>query len=653
VRLQILEITDFGPYRGTQRFEFAAEPGVELVWGSNGRGKTSLLNTMRWALFGTVLGRGGRTIPVTSVGNREETDPDTKPFRVALTFTHDGHQYRLTRAYRNDPDHPASTSGFRITVSLVKDGDALGPIDRDRELARLLPEQIARFFLFDTELLQEYEQLLTPGSEAGQKLKDAIERILGLPVLTQARDDVATHLADARRAQAKAAQKDKATQALGNDLQVASEEAEQARRNVEELVDLVTELKTEADELEKTLTSNNRFKSQVGARNAKRDEVERLATRSKERAEALAAAAGDTWRAVLAPLVARELTAVDIQLDATNQRLASALAARQIATAAASGVCPTCRQTIDADVAQELHDHHDGTEAEDVEQVQSELGGLRARRDTLRTMRADGARIARLEEEASQARVDLSDAEGQLRELQAELDEAPPGTAENIGAWLGALASTNVTLDNTRRRLSETRNDLQRKDQAVVAFSEKLRRIGTAGSGAEDRKVQLLVDLHALLVAAVDEFRDRLRDAIEDEATAVFRALSAEPDYDRLRINENYGLTILYASGTEVLNRSSGYEHLVALSLIAALQRRSPMSGPIITDNPFGRLDPTHKKHVLQALPEIAEQVMLLPYEDEIDRPSAIAELGDRFVGEHHLRRVSGTHTVIEPGAYP
>ena len=651
MRLEALEVTDFGPYRGTQQFQFSDQHGVELLWGENGRGKTSFLNALRWALFGVVLGRASSHIDLDTVGNRDDTDSATiRPFKATLMFTHDGHSYKLTRAYREEPSS-TGTQSFRKTVSLVKDGDVLGPDERERELARLLPEQIARFFLFDAELLQEYEQLLTLGSDAGEKLKASIERILGLPVLTQARDDVAGQLVLARTAQAKAAQKDKATQTLGNDLQLASDEAESTRTNVMVLAGQLEDLQNDVNELEKDLTSSNRFRGLLATRNAKREEVQRLAARSRERTDELAAAAGDVWRAVLAPLVARELSAIEALVDSVTRRLVTALAASQVAIAAATGVCPTCHQAIDVVAAVKLHEH--GTSLEDPDAVQVELTDLRARRDALRKMRADGDLIARLEEDANQARVDLSDGHGQLRDLEAQMSEAPPGTAEAIGTLIDTLGQKNVSLANTRTRLRESREDLQRKEQAVESLSEKLRRLSTPSTGAEDRRVKLLVELHELLSTAVSEFRDRLRDRIEDEATKVFRALSAEPDYDRLRINNNYGLTILYQDGTEVLNRSSGYEHVVALSLIAALQRCSPMSGPIITDSPFGRLDATHKKHVLQSLPQITDQVLLLVHDDELDRQSAIHELNTHLVGEHHLRRVSGKHTEIEAGAHP
>ena len=158
---------------------------------------------------------------------------------------------------------------------------------------------------------------------------------------------------------------------------------------------------------------------------------------------------------------------------------------------------------------------------------------MRTRRDVLRRLRADGSRIIRLEEEASQARVDLSDAEGQLRDLEADLADAPAGTEEAITKLIDQHSQTSIALNNTRSRLKGSRDELIRKEKAVAALSEKLRRLGAPGSGQEDRKVILLVELHELLVSAVNEFRDRLRDRVEDQASEVFRALSAESDYAR------------------------------------------------------------------------------------------------------------------------
>ena len=114
-------------------------------------------------------------------------------------------------------------------------------------------------------------------------------------------------------------------------------------------------------------------------------------------------------------------------------------------------------------------------------------------------------------------------------------------------------------------------------------------------------------------------YRERLKDKVEQDASDVFLRISNEPDYCGLRINENYGLSIIHRGGRTIEIRSAGYEHIVALSLIGALHKNAPLQGPIIMDSPFGRLDPDHKEKMVAALPSLSEQVILFVYEDEVD----------------------------------
>ena len=58
--LKRLEVEGFGPFAERQTLNFPTTPGVTVVYGENMRGKTSLLNAIRYAFFGTVLGRGAR-----------------------------------------------------------------------------------------------------------------------------------------------------------------------------------------------------------------------------------------------------------------------------------------------------------------------------------------------------------------------------------------------------------------------------------------------------------------------------------------------------------------------------------------------------------------------------------------------------------------
>lgn len=99
--------------------------------------------------------------------------------------------------------------------------------------------------------------------------------------------------------------------------------------------------------------------------------------------------------------------------------------------------------------------------------------------------------------------------------------------------------------------------------------------------------------------------------------------------------------------GEEIPVRSAGAEHVVALSLVAALQNNAPLRGPIFIDSPFGRLDRGHRERIVAALPGMADQVALLVYEDEMPPDRARAALKTDLLAEWKLERRSARHTEI------
>lgn len=203
------------------------------------------------------------------------------------------------------------------------------------------------------------------------------------------------------------------------------------------------------------------------------------------------------------------------------------------------------------------------------------------------------------------------------------------------------------SLENSRARKEQAETDAAAQESAIRQLRERLGRAGGADQVKLEQKADTLHALGELFSEAIASYREQLRARVEAEATRIFRALRVEPDYDRLTINPGYGLTIVHRDGQAIPDRSAGYEHLVALSLLGALQRCAPITGPVIMDSPFGRLDPEHKARVVAALPEISDQVILLAYESEFDRDQAGQALGSRLLAEKELVRVTARHTEI------
>jgi hypothetical protein len=129
-------------------------------------------------------------------------------------MTYDDTSYELTRQFSPLPGvaHPSKNDEYQSHMFL-KRGTAILPAEQaDHIIKSIMPEQVARFFLFDGELLQEYEELLTDDAEAGAKIKSSIEEILGVPVLTNGATDTGEVLETYQRLRNKAAQRDQLSQ---------------------------------------------------------------------------------------------------------------------------------------------------------------------------------------------------------------------------------------------------------------------------------------------------------------------------------------------------------------------------------------------------------------------------------------------------------
>ena len=97
--------------------------------------------------------------------------------------------------------HPTSDADLREIFTLRKDGIPVTGSEQVFEMNQIMPEGISRFFLFDGELLQEYE-ILVRDTDAAARIKLAIEHVLGVPALTKGGEEIRTLLNQAQERQA-------------------------------------------------------------------------------------------------------------------------------------------------------------------------------------------------------------------------------------------------------------------------------------------------------------------------------------------------------------------------------------------------------------------------------------------------------------------
>ena len=640
--LRRLEVEGFGPFADRQVIEFPEQHGVTVIYGENMRGKTSLLNAVRYAFFGKVLGRGSRVRKIHSISNRERALVGEFGFKVTLTFAMGGVEYELVRSCvpKDASAAPQSDDDYRHDVMLRRGRDVLGPHERDRVLAQVFPEEISRFFLFDGELLQEYEELLINESTAGQRISEAIERVLGVPILKRGRMHLRRLAEDADRTASREASKHKETEAIGAALQQAIDQKAAHRQEVERLTGQLTELNTQKQDLEQYLQSRARYASLLKDREAAEERLRGIDQEKGERLQELREAMATAWRGVLSsPLREARQRA---QSDAKAERDALVIELRR--RAVQTGHCDTCDQDVDERKRQDLRSTL--RQGDDAQEGAVKLDGM-----------------ARLE---ALSRIDDTDNSGQIRLLSSRLDQLEMNRYQEIDAISDlkaalrdsdpeALRNARTTYSEVHDRIAvikqgirEEEDEITAKEQNIKRLNEKLESMGTADLKATRSRAGLLRQSEEVFSRAVERYKADLRTHVEETATRLFREMTTEKeDYAGLVINDSYGLAIQHRDGRLEEARSAGAEHVVALALMGALQNNAPLRGPIVMDSPFGRLDELHTSNVVRALPEMAEQVILLVYEQEVG-PERVRELlGSRLVYEYKLDRVTSRRTNV------
>lgn len=651
-----LSIENFGPFKGVQEIDFTSQNGVTLIWGNNGLGKTTLLNVFRYALFGRVQGRGSKTHSLKQIANWESYDEGKYGFKVTLKMLNDGIRYELTRQFtvKEGITKPEKDNDYKEDVFLKKEDTFLSQDEREHVLNSIMPEQVSRFFLFDGELLQEYEDLLANESSIGIKIKEAIERILGVPVLTNGLADISTAEKEYSTRLSKVAQKNQGTQVLGNLLETKQAELKQHEEDFESLRTTLAQLNSEKYSLEEEMKQTEKARELLSERKIQEDIINRKKEAISAKEAEMKSLTKNAWQGMLSTRIKLALEQLEEEIklyeDKETKHVISEQLLEQIKDACEAGKCPICEQEISTALRQVLKDKAEtkvGFEGLTAEET-SKLISLQGRRSQLLKLSVQEVKqqVASVERAIADITVDISDAEQRINDIDKNLSEA--GDLSRAATVTTEYAKCLEKIHNTEQGIDSEKSIIIKIAGEIKNLEDKLKQQATDAELLKAKKKRDLSEkVKQIFESGVALYRDRLKQKVEADASEIFVKITNQPEYTNLQINENYGLSIVHQSGRVVEIRSAGYEHIVALALIGALHKNAPLHGPIIMDSPFGRLDPEHKRKITAALPSLANQVLLLVYSGEIDEQLARRTLGSDLKNEYKLTSITAFNTKI------
>ena len=638
VRIRSLTIHNFGPYID-EVIEFPERDGVCFVWGENGSGKSTLLNIFKYAFLGTLF--DGK-YNLRSKVKAKNYHTDDSYFGVTMDFESDGSHYRLVRNQRlkEGISKPIDNSSFKEDLSLMKDGEILSPDETVRTLNQLMPADISQFFFFDSVRLSLFENLMDEDdtSGLGQNVKESIEKILGIPVLKNCvsiMDDINSAY-DSRIIKSMSEDKknkkyEDALKKLTEKLINENDELRRKNETLEDLKALQSSLTEKMKENQKAIKNLERKKSLEEQLNAAKERLGELEAEMR-------GPVSEVWRSMLVAPMKEIDAAISERYRELEAKVSVSILLEKLGE---TDECPLCGAKFDPECTQLKFSFASEKEKEEYHRLTDIKMKFAAntREDRMDLVRRIERDINQTTNNIHVLKADIRDCEDQLSlTTQETLDIEDLQKRYRI--CIGQISECQAAIADLQERIREDTEQKEKITQNVKFHS----------SGESARLVarqELYKKLKGVFELSIDHYCQSMRTKVEKDASDFFMKVDKSGFYSGLKINENYGLELIDNLGKVVPVPSTGYQHMIALSLIRGIHKNAPIEGPAIVDYLFAHIDENHKPLVARATPYLSDQVMVLAFKGEYDQEELRNVLLGDLIREYRLIREEAYSTKI------
>ena len=652
MKIRSLEMENFGPYYGVQRVDLSTTKGahIVLIHGENMRGKTTILNAIKWCLYGRVTTQVAHQVLAdegfASYVARGEGREFTVGVKMEISHTHEKFTlHRHFRCQQNEalPDEVLITKSPKLHV--VSDKRGVVSIDEAHDLINtMLPEDLSGLFFFDGESLGELQRSVESASGSAI-LRNRIERILGMPAFTESiavtgalRREVSKRIQEITKVTKKQQEISTRLSSLESDLA----HRKQQRQGVEAFLGSV---RRKIDELEPIFRANALLIENERRYDEAKSELSDLDERIQAIKSQIRELLDRGYWICLGPKIEalRETLEDEIQKSQLSMvENTNVLGVARVANMLVTGKCDTCGHVLSDDEKKALR--LEASVIGSVSEIPEATQDLISRNKQLRAFsnsKSQRQRIGDLDSDLRESIIKREYTVRKVADLRNVLEEAGESGATIEREYLEAKLSeeqSETTLAELNRKISEV--------EAEIRSIE-----GTMSDDVDDpqlkRRGKILGEVEELLNAALRNFERAIRARVMEEASQIFGKLTTEVKYAGLRIDNDYNLKIIDQVDRVIQKRSAGAEQIVAMSLVGALSHCAVNDAPVLIDTPFGRLDSTHRRNVVAWLPELADQVILFVTSGEFDEDIHGALLKDQIAEEYDLVSVSHIQTEV------
>ena len=624
-KISSLEMENFRQYRHA-RIEFSRESGkiFTVLRGSNGSGKTNIMNAITWCLYGKEkhLDSNEKDLPIINTKALKEKTRGLAKMRVSLKLAdRHGDKFEIERQLS------LYSEGYVSDTAYDKDAGAVIPKSSapsvtqtfhwydqksggwkttdyfDKSVKDLLPEDLATYFLFDGEKLEDF-------FEQADNTKKGIEDVSQIKITEQAIETLTKFVSQLRKTFKSLDPKVAEYQEKLADAESGFEECKTTIEMIRfELHEKTSEHKTIENELMK-------FGGDIGSYQKRARETKDALDGIQESYARLESKKSDyvlEHAIVVNMLGPIDDTIRNIRAKGDEGVLPPKIQESFVMDLLEKGTC-ICGNDISHGNQSwsRIMEHLNQAKYSQISDICTELKFM------LEPMlRLDGVRkeLDSMDHELLEYEKQMERYHGLLADLEAKIRGADE---QSIKQMADRKSSLQDEISNLNQRLGATRDEKDRYDKNRGEYRRDLdneMRKDTR-QGYLSRKIDFCQESLEELQKVRDNLLDGVQGTVQKYTKEYFlKFLWKKDTYEDVTIDGDYRITARHVDGFDVrVGLSKGEKLILALSFMAALRKITGFGFPLLIDTPLGRVSGEPRHNIAKLLPEILKdnQITLL-----------------------------------------
>lgn len=649
MKLLKINLKNFKQYYGEQSIDFAvsddsSEKNVTVIYGENGRGKTSIYRALIFALYGeTILNQDLDdrrsynnndddkiyTVNIKALEEDYQKAQNGIEAFVEVTFLHNNTEYIIKREMHGikDNDSIFEQKGDITLKYINKDNNTVVLKNKDEQkidniINNILDKRMKNYFLFDGEKI---ENLTKATKEQKNEVSKGIRNLLKIDNLNSSIDalkklerKISNELKNISTGEYKKKLKD--IDSKENEIETLEKEIKKKENNLRNAKE---ELKKVNNELE----SFEKYEDKIRNRKALLSDLQELDNNKIEIAEKIKGFNNQAIILVADDLINSAYSKInDINFTNISNEIKEKIANDIIEQMEC--VCGTKIEMGSPKYNKLLNWKKDDSNQEifndRIKYVRDNMiktiQFIKDKKDLTDQYLKEFAKIDEDIEELNSRIEKLDDEIGNV-DNEEFLDK------ENYKIELEKeISNLELLIEQDYDKLIKLEEELKefKKDRDKLSEEQNIKNDYT-------KNLKLVESTESKLDSIKEEFIVEIKENLENKATDIFKLLIDDEKlntFKKIKVNQDYSLQIYDWNDNPFLaNISKGQRQIMSLSFITALAYVAggddSLDMPLFMDTPFGRLSGQHRDNLLNEIPKLTPQWILLATDTELTKMEA------------------------------